>query len=69
MPLLQNLSVSIPSPLPQISALPLQRGVPPLQPPAMCDPTTPPSLSVFLQGIGARPLLPSALRAYAPLIW
>ena len=57
-----------PAPLTQISALPLQLGVPPLNPLAVHDPPPPP-LSVLLQGIGISPLLHSAVRAYAPLIW
>ena len=57
-----------PPPLPQLSALPLQRGVPPLQPLSMRA-LPRPQLSVFLQGIGVPPLLPSAVRAYDPLLW
>ena len=59
--------LSDPDPLPQLSALPLQRGVPTLQPLAMCAPPPPP-LSVSLQGLGLPPLLPSAVRAYEPLL-
>ena len=55
-----------PDPLPQLSALPLQRGVPPLQPLVM---RAPPPLSVLLQGIGVTPLLTSSVHAYAPLFW
>ena len=61
-----------PDPLPQLSALPLQQGVPPLQNLAVSDPPPlppPPNLSISLQGIGVPPLLPSAVRAYAPLFW
>ena len=57
-----------PAPLPQLSALPLQRYVPPLQPLAVHAPPPPP-LSVSLQGIGVTPLLPSAVHAYARLLW
>ena len=56
-----------PDPLPQISALPLQRGVPPLQTLAVCAPTPPP-ISVSFQGLVVPPLLPSAVRDYAPLV-
>ena len=58
--------LSKPAPLPQLSALPLQRGVPPLQPLTM---RAPHPLSISLQGLGVPPLLPSAARAYAPLLW
>ena len=57
--------LSEPAPLPQLSALPLQRGVPPLQPLTLRAPTP---LSVSLQGLGVPPLLPSAARAYPPLL-
>ena len=58
--------LSEPAPITHISVLPLQRGVPPLQPLAM---HVPPPLYVLLQGIGVPPLLPSAVRAYDPLLW
>ena len=58
--------LSEPAPLSQLSAFPLQRGVPPLQPLAM---RALPPLSISLQGLGVPPLLPSAARAYDPLIW
>ena len=54
-------------PLPQILAFPLQLDVPPLQPLSACDSSH--MLSVSLQGRGVPPLLPSAVRAYATLIW
>ena len=57
-----------PAPLPHLSALPLQRGVPPLHPLAVCDPPPHP-LSISLQGLGVPPILHSAVHAYAPLIW
>ena len=57
-----------PDHLPHILASPLQPGVIPLQPLAMRY-TPPPPISVSLQGKGAPPLLPSALHAYAPLLW
>ena len=57
-----------PDPLTQISALPLQQGVPPLQPLAVRSPPPPP-LSVSPQGIGVPPLLPSAVQAYATMLW
>ena len=57
-----------PDPLPQLSALPLQRGMPLLQPLAVHDPP-PPTLFISHQGLGVPPLLPSAVRAYAPLFW
>ena len=60
--------LSEPAPLPQLSALPLQQGIPPLQPLSVCAPPPPP-LSVSLQGLGIPPILPSAVRAYAPLLW
>ena len=47
-------------------ALPLQRGVPPLQPLTM---RAPPPLSVSIQGLGVPQLIPSDARAYAPLLW
>ena len=47
--------LSKPAPLPQLSALTLQRGVPPLQPLSMHDP---PPTSVSLQGLGVPPHLP-----------
>ena len=63
MPLLKPVSVR--TPLPHISASPLQRGVPPLQPLAVhYPPPPPPPLSVFLQGLGVPPLLTPAVRAY-----
>ena len=65
-PLLQLLSVC--TLLPRISAFPLQRGVPPLNPIVLHVPPLPP-LSVLLQGLGISPFLPSAVRAYAPLLW
>ena len=72
LPICQGMPLFQPSadtaPLPQLSALPLQRGVTPLQPLAMCDPCPSP-LSVSIQGIGVTPILPSAVRAYAPLLW
>ena len=40
--------------------------MPPLQPLTMRDP---PPLSVSLQGLGVPPLLPSAARSYAPMLW
>ena len=46
--------------------MPLQRGVPPIQPLAM---RALPPLYVSLQGLGVPLLLPSAARAYAPLLW
>ena len=55
-----------PPPLPQLSALPLQQGVPPLWPLAV---HAPPPISTFLRGLVVTPLLPSAMRTYAPLIW
>ena len=55
-----------PTPPPQLSALRIQQGMPPLQSIAM---RAPPPLSVSLQGLGVPPLLPSAVRAYATLIW
>ena len=57
-----------PDPLPEISAFPIQRGVPPLQPIARYV-SPPPPLSVLLQGIGVPSILPSAMRAYDPLLW
>ena len=57
-----------PDPLPQLSDLTLQLGVPPLKPLAVRNPPPPP-LFVSLQGIGVSPLLPSAVRSYAPLLW
>ena len=60
--------LSNPAPLPHISALHLQLGVPHLQPLAVCAPPPPP-LSISLQGLGVPPILPSAVRAYATLIW
>ena len=57
--------LSKPAPLPQLSALPLQRGLPHLQRLAMHS-TLP--LSVLLQGIGIPPLLPSAVHPYSPLL-
>ena len=56
-----------PAPLTQLSALPLQRGVPPLKSLAVRNPPPPP-LFLLLQGIGVSPLLPSVVRDYAPLI-
>ena len=55
-----------PPPLPQLSDFPLQRGVPNIQPLAMRGP---PLLFILLQGIGVPSLLPSAVRAYDPLLW
>ena len=55
-----------PTPLPHLSALSRQQGVRPLQPLYVRDP---PPLSVSLQWIGVPPLLPSAVHAYAPLVW
>ena len=55
-----------PDPLTHISALPLQQVIPPLHPLAVC---APPHLYVSLQGLCVPPLLPSAVRAYAPLLW
>ena len=46
----------------------LKRGVPPLQPLAVCAPPHP-LISVSLRGIEVHPLLPSSMRAYDPLIW
>ena len=46
-----------PYPLPQLSALPLQGGVPPLWPLSMRA-RPPPTIFVSLQGIGVPPLLP-----------
>ena len=57
-----------PAPLPQISAFTIQRGVPPLRLLAVHAPP-PPLLYVLLLGIGLPPILTSAVRAYAPLIW
>ena len=65
-PLLQPLSE--PAPIPILSDLPLQQGVPTLQPLAMRAPP-PHKLFVSIQGLGVPPLLPSAVRAYAPLLW
>ena len=59
-------STANPLPLTQISALPLQLDVLPLQPLAVC--AHPHPLSVFLQWRGKPPLLPSTLRAYVPLL-
>ena len=42
--------------------------MPPLKPLALYAPLPPP-LSVLIHGLGVPPLLPSAVRAYAPLIW
>ena len=66
MPIIQPLSVR--TTLPQISALPIQRGVPTLQPLSVRA-TPPPPLYVSLQGICVLPLIPSAMRAYDTLIW
>ena len=60
--------LSKPAPLTHISALPLQRGVPHLQPLAVHAPS-PPLLSILLQVICIHPLPHSGVRAYAPLIW
>ena len=54
-----------PDPLPQLSALPLQQDVPPLQPLSVCAPNP---LYVLLQGLGVLPILTSAVRAYDPLL-
>ena len=66
LPQLSYLPLAVGTPLPQLSALPLQLSMPSLQPLAMNDS---PPLSVLLQGIGVPPLLPSVVRAYAPLLW
>ena len=50
------------APLTQISALPIQRVVPSLQPIAMRATPPPPPLSVSLQGIGTPLILTSAVR-------
>ena len=55
-------------PLPQLSTVPIQQGVNSLQPLSVYD-TPPPPLSISLQGLGETPLIPSALRAYATLLW
>ena len=57
--------LSDPAPLPRLSALPIQRGVTPLQPLAM---RAPPPPSVSLQGLGVPPHLPSALCTYGPML-
>ena len=57
-----------PASLPQLSALPIQQGVPPIQPLDVRPPPLHP-LSVLLQGLGVTPLLDSAVCAYAPLLW
>ena len=57
-----------PAPLTHISALHLQRVVPPLQSLAVHAPPPPP-LSVSIQGLDIPPLLPSAALAYAPMLW
>ena len=54
--------------LPQISALTLQQGMPPLQNLAVRAHHFP-LISILLQGIYIPPLIPSSLRAYAPLLW
>ena len=65
MPLIQSLSVR--TPLPHISAFPIQQGVPPLHTLAV-HATPPPPLSVLIQVIGVPPRLTSAVHAHAPLI-
>ena len=57
--------LSKPDPLPKLSAFPLQRGMPPIQPLAM---RAPPPPSVLIKGLGLPPHLPSAVRAYGPLL-
>ena len=57
---------NVPAPLTQISALPLQQGVPTLQPLSACD--TPPLIYVLLQRRCKLPLRPSTVRDYVPLI-
>ena len=64
-PRLQNSAV-IPPPL--ISALLLQLDVIPLQPSAVRDATTPPPLSLSIQGRGGSPPPTSAVHAHAPLL-
>ena len=50
------------------SSLRLQQGVHPLWPLSLRAPPPLP-ISVPLQGLGVPPLLPSSMRAYAPLLW
>ena len=61
-------SVVNPPLLPQLLALPLQQDLPSLQPSAVCA-HPPHLLSVSLQGLGVPPLIISAVRAYAPMLW
>ena len=68
MPLLQPLSMLTPPPLPLLSALTLQRGVPPLQYLSVHAPLPPP-ISVLIQGIGAPHLQTSAVLIYDPMLW
>ena len=64
-PRLQTSAV-IPPPL--ISALLLHRDVLPLQSSAVRDASTPPPLSVSIQGLGGPPPPTSAVRAHDPLL-
>ena len=65
-PQILALPLSMRTGLYHISDLPLQQGVPPLQPLAVRD--TPP-LSFLLQGTGFTPILPSAVCAYVSMLW
>ena len=56
-----------PTPLPNLSALSLQRDVPTLKP--LDVRATLPLLYISLQGLGVPHFIPSSVHAYATLLW